>query len=250
MRIVAVPVLSDNYSYLLIDEENKVAGAVDPAEPEKVLAAARNEGVNVTSVLTTHHHWDHAGGNEQISQLLPSLEIYGGDDRIGALTKKVGEASQFKVGNIEVKVFFTPCHTSGHVLYYVPSIPAVFTGDTLFIAGCGRFFEGTPQQMYHALIEVAANLPKDTKVYCGHEYTVKNLEFAAVVEPENQKVKEKLEWARQQRAKSLPTIPSTIAEELEYNPFMRVNEPSLQKSLKVTDPIQAMSNLREKKNNF
>jgi len=256
MRIVEVPVLSDNYAYLLIDDEAQVAGAVDPAEPTKVLAAAKAQGVSIKSVLTTHHHWDHAGGNEEMKKLLPSVEIFGGDDRIGALSKKVQDQETFKVGSLEVKVFFTPCHTSGHVLYFVtdprhPSEPpALFSGDTLFLAGCGRFFEGTAEQMYHALIDVVSNLPGNTRVYCGHEYSVQNLLFARSVEPNNQKALDKLEWAKQQRAQDRPTIPSTIAEELEYNPFMRVRDSKLQASVSTQDPIQTMAQLRSLKNSF
>jgi len=256
MRIVQVPVLSDNYSYLVIDEETNLAATVDPAEPKTVIAAAKKEQVNLSAILTTHHHWDHAGGNEEMKNLLPTLEVYGGDTRIPALTKQVTEGDTFKIGNLSVRVFFTPCHTSGHVLYLIKNeknpnqTSALFTGDTLFIGGCGRFFEGTAQQMYHALCEVISNLPPKTEVYCGHEYTLKNLQFAKTIEPSNPSVLSKLEWANQCSQKGLSTVPSTIEEELTYNPFMRVNFPSVQSSVCSNDPIEVMSKLRTLKNDF
>jgi len=194
MRIVPVPVLEDNYSYLIIDDKTKHAIAVDPAQPEKVIAAAEKEGVEIKTVATTHHHWDHAGGNTEMKNKIPHLEILGGDDRID-LTRKVGHGDEYKLDDLHVRVYFTPCHTSGHVLYLVNSIgapqttSALFTGDTLFIGGCGRFFEGSAEQMDYALNTVVASLPHDTLIYCGHEYTVKNLEFALSLEPNNQDIK-------------------------------------------------------------
>eukprot|EP01102_Stenamoeba_stenopodia_P012797 TRINITY_DN4071_c0_g1_i2.p2 TRINITY_DN4071_c0_g1~~TRINITY_DN4071_c0_g1_i2.p2 ORF type:complete len:212 (+),score=43.64 TRINITY_DN4071_c0_g1_i2:359-994(+) len=195
MRVVPVPVLDDNYAYLIIDDKTKNAIAVDPAQPDKVLAAAEKEGVHIKAVATTHHHWDHAGGNTEMKKLLPQVEILGGDDRIDH-TRKVGHGDEYRLDDLHVRVFFTPCHTSGHVLYLVNNssngnsgAQALFTGDTLFIGGCGRFFEGTAEQMDYALNTVVAALPHDTLVYCGHEYTVKNLEFALSIEPDNQDIK-------------------------------------------------------------
>lgn len=263
MRIVQVPVLSDNIAYLIIDEKTGVAAAVDPAEPEKVLEAAKKEGATIKLVLTTHHHWDHAAGNPKMKEAIESLTIYGGDDRVDALTHKVGDGDSIKISdNIKVDVFSTPCHTTGHVLYLVSAgegqSKALFTGDTLFIAGCGRFFEGTASQMYHALLEVVASLPHNTEVYCGHEYTVQNLKFAVTVEPENEALTAKLEWAKARRDKGESTVPSTIAEELSYNPFMRVKEPAVRsfakktagKELESDDPVDIMAILRAAKNDF
>jgi len=254
MKVVQVPVLSDNIAYLLIDERAAVAAAVDPAEPEKVIAAAKREGVEIVCVMTTHHHWDHAGGNEALLGLIPNLPVYGGDDRIPKLTNKVGNGGAFMVGSIQVDVFFTPCHTTGHVLYVASGDAtqpkALFSGDTLFIGGCGRFFEGSPSQMYHALIEVVASLPKDTQVFCGHEYTEQNLRFALTIEPNNEALQHKYEWAKAQRARGDSTIPSTVTEELSFNPFMRVTEASVQEATKTHDPIEAMGTLRVLKNDF
>eukprot|EP00057_Strongylocentrotus_purpuratus_P032092 XP_786600.3 PREDICTED: hydroxyacylglutathione hydrolase, mitochondrial-like [Strongylocentrotus purpuratus] len=221
---------------------------------EKVLKAVEEEGVNLTTVLTTHHHWDHAGGNEKLVKLASGLTVCGGDDRIGALNKKVGHGDEFKVGNLQVRCLFTPCHTTGHICYFVqgdPSeAPVVFTGDTLFLSGCGKFFEGTPDQMYAALIEKLSKLPDNTNVFCGHEYSVSSLSFALSVEPDNVSIQKKLEWAKDQRAKKLPTIPSTLAEEKAYNPFMRVGAKSIQDHVGSTEPIEVMGRLRKEKDNF
>ncbi|KAL5982252.1 Hydroxyacylglutathione hydrolase cytoplasmic [Asimina triloba] len=155
-----------------------------------------------------------------------------------------------------IKFFSLACfisHTKGHISYYVSSEgvdPAVFTGDTLFVAGCGKFFEGTAEQMYQSLCVTLGSLPKPTRVFCGHEYTEKNLRFALVVEPENIKTKEKLSWAQHQRQPNLPTIPSTIAEELETNPFMRVDLPELQAKVGCHSPVETLKEIRQLKDNW
>lgn len=254
MKVVIIPALSDNYMYLVIDEATKQAGIVDPVDPDRVLTALKDEDVKLTSILTTHHHWDHAGGNENMVKKVSGLKVYGGDDRIGALNNKVSHDDEFKIGNLNVRCLFTPCHTSGHICYYItgPSgeEPSVFTGDTLFIAGCGRFFEGNPEQMHEALVKILGNLPDHTKVYCGHEYTVNNLKFAFQVEPSNAAIKEKMKWAESKRAENEPTVPSTIAEEKQYNPFMRVGQSSVQQHAGTDDSIATMAFIRKEKDNF
>jgi hydroxyacylglutathione hydrolase len=254
MKIVIIPALSDNYMYLVIDEATKQAGIVDPVDPDRVLTALKDEDVKLTSILTTHHHWDHAGGNENMVKKVSGLKVYGGDDRIGALNNKVSHDDEFKIGNLNVRCLFTPCHTSGHICYYVTGEsgeePSVFTGDTLFIAGCGRFFEGNPEQMHEALVKILGNLPDHTKVYCGHEYTVNNLKFALQVEPSNAAIKEKMSWAESKRTENEPTVPSTIAEEKQYNPFMRVGQSSVQKHAGTDDSVATMAFIRKEKDNF
>ncbi|XP_061741187.1 hydroxyacylglutathione hydrolase, mitochondrial isoform X1 [Nerophis ophidion] len=255
MRVELLPALSDNYMYLLIDTDTKEAAIVDPVEPVKVVEAVRKHGVRLTTVLTTHHHWDHAGGNEKMVKLIPGLKVYGGDDRVDALTKKVTHSHNFKVGSLNVKCLFTPCHTTGHICYYVTKDnssepPAVFTGDTLFVAGCGKFFEGTAEQMYKALIEILGRLPGETRVYCGHEYTVSNLKFARHVEPDNEVIQKKLAWAKEKCSNGEPTIPSTLEDEFTFNPFMRVKEKAVQDHVTQTNPIETMRRLRKEKDGF
>lgn len=254
MYVKIIPALQDNYMYLLVSEETKEAAIVDPVEPKKVFSVVKSEGVTLTTVLTTHHHWDHAGGNVELTSLIPGLTVCGNDDRIGALNRLVKSNDKIKVGDLSITAFETPCHTTGHICYYVESedksSKVVFTGDTLFVGGCGRFFEGTAEQMYHALCEVLATLPPETQVYCGHEYTLKNLAYAIHVEPGSQPIIEKTAWSQAKRDNNEPTIPSTIAEELTYNPFMRVSKPSVQAHAKTSDPISTMAFLREEKNSF
>jgi len=254
--VVVVPLLSDNYGYLIVDKANKIAAVVDPAEPDPIINSAKSHNLTITSVLTTHHHWDHAGGNEKLVEKLgQGIQVYGADQRIPKLTHMLKHNENFTIGNLKIRALFTPCHTSGHVLYYVEPLqetesPLLFTGDTLFIGGCGRFFEGTPQQMYDALFNVVGKLPHQTKIYCGHEYTIKNLQFALTVEPNNQHIKSKLDWAIEQRRKGVPTVPSTIAEELKYNPFMRVDQLDVAQSVGGGSPVQVMEKVRKRKDFF
>jgi len=257
MRVKIIPALTDNYMYLLVDETTKEAAIIDPVAPEAVLEAVKAENVSLTSVLTTHHHWDHAGGNKKLSELASNLSVYGGDDRIDALTEKVSHGDILTVGSLQVQCLFTPCHTTGHICYFVTSkdeseAPIVFTGDTLFLGGCGRFFEGTAVQMHKALIEILGELPNETKVFCGHEYSLQNLRFCAHVEPDNAQVKAKIEWCQEQRSMDppQPTVPSTIGEEKQINPFMRVNEAPVQAHAGKTDAVETMAAIRGEKDNF
>ncbi|CAA0811000.1 Hydroxyacylglutathione hydrolase cytoplasmic [Striga hermonthica] len=256
MQILHIPCLEDNYSYVIIDEATKEAAVVDPVEPHKILRIAQENGVELKLVLTTHHHWDHAGGNEKMKQLLPNIKILGGSvDNIKACTQKVENGDKLSLGaDTNILCLHTPCHTKGHISYYVTAKdgddPAVFTGDTLFIAGCGKFFEGTAEQMYQSLCTTLGSLPKPTRVYCGHEYTVKNLQFALTVEPENGKICEKLLWAEQKRKNGLPTVPSTIENELETNPFMRVDLPEVQEKVGCRSPVEALHEMRTRKDNW
>uniref|UniRef100_A0A069DYH6 hydroxyacylglutathione hydrolase n=1 Tax=Panstrongylus megistus TaxID=65343 RepID=A0A069DYH6_9HEMI len=252
MKIKVLPALGDNYMYLVVDESTKEAAVVDPVEPASVVKAVTDEGVKLTKVLTTHHHWDHAGGNKKMVKAIP-VPVYGGDDRIEALTDKVSDGYKLKIGQLDVECLSTPCHTGGHICYVVSNpgqSPAVFTGDTLFVAGCGRFFEGTADQMCTALLDKLGTLPDDTQVYCGHEYTTTNLKFAKTLEPNNSDVTEKLNWAEATRNQQKPTVPSTIGEEKKYNPFMRVKNQTLQKKCGCTDAVSTMQYVRRLKDNF
>nr|XP_033333596.1 hydroxyacylglutathione hydrolase, mitochondrial isoform X2 [Megalopta genalis] len=253
MKVRILPALQDNYMYLIIDEATQEAAIVDPVDPEAVLSVVKESNVNLTKVLTTHHHWDHAGGNEKLCKQMSNLQVYGGDDRIGALTNKVKHDDTFNIGGLKVQCLATPCHTTGHICYYITGNqdpPAVFTGDTLFAGGCGAFFEGTAEQMYKALIQILGSLPNETKVYCGHEYTENNLKFGKHVEPQNEAIIQKIESVRIQRENFHPSVPSTILEEKLTNPFMRVHEQSVMDHAKQIDPIKTMASLRREKNSF
>ncbi|KAL8274597.1 hypothetical protein Esti_001500 [Eimeria stiedai] len=258
-EVIPIPTLSDNYAYLVIDKKTKAAACVDPAEPEKVVAAAKEHGVTLHKCLCTHKHFDHSGGNVKIKKLIPEIEVVGSAyEETPGKTKAVTEGDTFLLGDLLVKALHAPCHTSGHMLYYMESRtdpnaqPIIFTGDTLFLAGCGRFFEGDASQMHRALMEKIGTLPAETLVYCGHEYSLANLQFAATIEPHNNALENKLDWARKQRAAGKPTIPSTIGEEKAYNPFMRVDKLEVQKAVGAPagDQVQTMHLLRERKNVF
>lgn len=258
MKIQVHPALSDNYMYLIIDEASGEAAVVDPVTPDTVLKAVQEAKVNLTTVITTHHHWDHAGGNEAlVQQAGKELKVYGGDDRIGALTHKVKHGDTLQVGSLNIKCLATPCHTTGHICYYVTppeqsqhQQSVVFTGDTLFLAGCGKFFEGTAEQMHAALIGTLSKLPDSTDVYCGHEYATSNLQFAMHVEPDNTTTKEKMTWVTKRREDGLPSVPSTIGEEKQYNPFMRVEEASMQQRRNTTSGVDTMRSLRQEKDGW
>ncbi|KDQ19494.1 hypothetical protein BOTBODRAFT_28070 [Botryobasidium botryosum FD-172 SS1] len=251
MRVVPVPVRSDNYAYLLIDENTNKAAVVDPFDVSKVKAAAVKEGVELISLLTTHHHQDHSGGNNYLAKAYPTATIYGGSHKSPAVTDIVKDGDAFTVGNdIKVKCMATPCHTQDSICYYVEDATrnqrGVFTGDTLFVAGCGRFFEGTAEEMHKAL-SYLGTLPDDTTTYVGHEYTKGNLAFGAHVEPENpgfEPLKKLVE------NNEITAGKSTIADEKKWNVFMRLDSPEIQKAVGKTDIIQVMDELRNQKNNY
>jgi len=263
LRILVVPVLSDNYAYLVIDREKGVAAAVDPAEPAKLMTAAAAEKVRITTVLTTHNHWDHAGGNEALAQQIKGLVVYGGKgDRAAAVTNEVGHGDAAPIagggGNVKVSVLFTPCHTPGHVCYVVDGGAkgprSVFTGDTLFVAGCGNFNAGTPKQMHTALCQhICGNdalLPPQSLVWVGHNYTRKNLAFAQTVEPGNAAIAAKIKWCEKHDAQGLPTVPSTVASERATNPFVRVGEAAVQQYAGAAcagDEVKTIASIRKKK---
>ena len=258
MAIIAVPQLADNYAYLVVDDSNNECGVVDCAEAGKVLDEVNRRGLKLTTVLPTHYHFDHVGGNQDLVKALPGLRVYGArneNGRIPAQTDSVDDGDAVVVGSLRGRVIGIPAHTNGHVAYYFPQLNAVFTGDTLFIAGCGRVFEGRAQTMVDSLAKLAA-LPDGTQVYCGHEYTEKNLRFALTLEPSNDALKRKYDWTRETRAAGKFTIPSTIGEEKLFNPFLRTDSAELRASLRKLDPsipddpVAIFARARELKDHF
>ncbi|KAJ1507280.1 hypothetical protein HMI56_000178 [Coelomomyces lativittatus] len=191
MKIYPIPCLQDNYAYLLVDESTHQAAAVDPVTPSEVIQAAKNLNVDLKMILTTHHHWDHASGNLRFTEKCP-VPVFGGDERIEALSNKVQDGDILKLGNIQIQAIETPCHTRGSISYYcsMGEHSALFSGDTLFIAGCGRFFEGDASTMLKSLSKLS-KLPTTTEVYCGHEYTAKDLKVKINDEAGEKKRKKK-----------------------------------------------------------
>jgi hydroxyacylglutathione hydrolase len=258
MAITIVTQLSDNFAYLISDDASRECAVVDCAEADKVLAAVKRDNLKLVAVLTTHWHGDHSGGNADIVGKVPGLRVFGAsaeNGRIPALTNPVADGDKFKLGSLEARVIGIPAHTNGHVAYYFPQLKAVFTGDTLFVAGCGRVFEGKAATMVDSLAKLAA-LPEDTKVYCGHEYTEKNLRFATTLEPNNQRIQTKHEWAKKVTSEGGHTVPSTIEDEKRTNPFLRTDSIELIANVRRhdpqigSDPISIFAKARELKDRF
>jgi hydroxyacylglutathione hydrolase len=238
MAITIVAQLSDNFAYLISDDSSGECAVVDCAEADKVLDAVKQHKLKLTAVLTTHWHGDHSGGNADIVRKVAGLRVFGAsaeNGRIPALTNPVADGDKFRIGALEARVIGIPAHTNGHVAYYFPQLKSVFTGDTLFVAGCGRVFEGNAATMVESLGKLAS-LPDDTKVYCGHEYTEKNLRFALTLEPNNQRLKAKHEWAKKVASEGGATVPSTIEDEKQTNPFLRTDSAELRTNVKRLDP--------------
>jgi len=232
MQVHLVPCLKDNYAYLVHREGSSDALVVDASEEGPVAEALGKLGLNPVAILATHHHVDHVGGNVGMLKRYPSLRVFGyasDRGRIPEQTDFLDDGQQFDAAGIGVKALHIPGHTLGAVAYVAEG--AAFTGDTLFAAGCGRLFEGTAAQMYESLNLKLGALPDDTKVYCGHEYTVSNLRFAETLEPNNREIAQKLAWAQARREKGEPTLPSTLAEERKTNPFLRVAEQDVVQAL-------------------
>jgi hydroxyacylglutathione hydrolase len=222
LTIHPVPLLSDNYGWLLRDEATGTVAVVDPSEAEGVEAALQPWGGRLDLVLLTHHHADHIGGAEELRQRHGCRIVGARADayRLPRLDQAVAEGDDVAVGESVARVMETPGHTHGHIAYFFPDTPALFCGDTLFSLGCGRLLEGTAEEMFASLRRIAA-LPGETRICCGHEYTESNLRFALTVEPHNPALLRRGEAVRALRARGAPTVPALLAEERDANPFLR-----------------------------
>ena len=239
MEVEIISCLKDNYSYLVIDKGNNSACVVDPSESEPIIEIIEKKKVNLKFILNTHHHYDHVGGNEILKKKFGAKIIAFKDDkhRIPFVDILLEDNEIWKNLNFEFKVFHIPGHTSGHICFYFYKDNIVFSGDTLFSLGCGRIFEGTYEQMYYSLNKFK-ELPKETKVYCGHEYTLQNSVFCATYDKNNDELNKKILEVKSKRDRNLPTIPSTIGEELACNIFLRAKN------------LKDFSKLRDLKDNF
>lgn len=238
MEVEIVPCLKDNYAYLLRAPGSDRVVIVDACETAPIQAALDTLDVPLGAILSTHHHPDHVYGNEDLAARYPGIEIFGSAHdrgRIPGQTRFVSDEEVIEVCGLTFRCLLVPGHTLGAVAYHGHG--AVFTGDTLFAAGCGRLFEGTPEMMHDSLNVKLASLPGETRVYFGHEYTASNLRFAAHVEPGNGAVTAKAQVVAALRAYGKPTAPSTLAEERATNPFMRVDSPEIRRSVATSIPV-------------
>ena len=245
--------LNDNYGFLIRDAASGAVATVDTPDPNSINDALSAEGWTLTHILNTHHHWDHAGGNLVLKDQW-GCEIIGpkGEaDKIPGIDRAVGEGDIVSFGASQARVFDTPGHTSGHVIYYFADDAAAFVGDTIFALGCGRLFEGTPAQMWKSLNKIAA-LPPETKLYCAHEYTQANAAFALTVDPDNEALRMRAKEIDALRADGVPTVPTNVERERATNPFLRAEDAGLQAAIGKTgaDAVEVFAETRRRKDNF
>jgi hydroxyacylglutathione hydrolase len=253
MNIEIIPCLNDNYSYLIHDESSGIVAIIDPSEFEPCNKIIDKNYKKLDFILNTHHHYDHVGGNEELKKKYHSTILGFEDDenRIPNIDKLLKDNQEFKIGNLIFTTIFIPGHTKGHIAFYLKKEKIVFTGDTLFSLGCGRVFEGTYEQMFQSLNKLK-NLPIDTKVYCGHEYTYKNLEFCLKFNPNNNFLKQKKNSIELNLKNQRPTIPSTIGDEIKTNIFFKYSDPDVKKALNSenSSDLEIFTKLRDLKDNF
>ena len=239
MRIQIIPCLQDNYSYLIIDEKKNIACVIDPSEADPIIEYLENNNIKLKFILNTHHHYDHVGGNKKLKEKYKAsvLGFKGDKERIPEIDILLNDQETWKYENFEAKIIHIPGHTLGHIGFYFYKEQSIFTGDTLFSLGCGKLFEGTYLQMFNSLMKLKV-LPKNTKIFCGHEYTKQNSKFCIAHDKNNEKLKAKINDMELKLKNGFSTMPSTIADELECNIFLKSNN------------VETFSKLRDLKDNF
>lgn len=257
MQVYRLSALFDNYIFLLHDPEQNMAAVIDPAEAAPVLRRLDELGAQLVAIFNTHHHMDHVGGNRQLRQRFPDICVYGGAQDRGRIPEQqvfLQEGDKVEFAKRMGDVLFVPGHTRGHIAYYFPpgvegETGELFCGDTLFAGGCGRLFEGTPTQMMDSLSKLRT-LPDNTRVWCAHEYTLKNLQFALTVDAENPDLQSRLTEVQSARQRSEATVPSWLGVEKRTNPFLRWEESKLQAAVKSQNSVQTFARLRGMKDQF
>ena len=253
MQLEIIPCLNDNYSYLIKDTQTDKVAIIDPSEFGPCDKKINQKYKKLDFILNTHHHFDHVGGNAELKKKYSSkiLGFEKDKKRIPEIDVLLNDGQEFKIGNLSFKTIFIPGHTSGHIAFYFEKEKIVFTGDTLFSLGCGRVFEGTYQQMFDSLNKIK-NLPEDTKIFCGHEYTKKNLEFCLKFNPNNHYLIDKEKEIEEKIKSQKPTIPSNLKDEIRTNIFLRCDDLDVKDALnlKKASDLEIFTKLRDLKDNF
>jgi hydroxyacylglutathione hydrolase len=253
MQITPISCLTDNYAYIIYDNETKTVGVIDPSEAAPIITFLKKKNLNLNYILNTHHHFDHIGGNVELKKKYKAKVIgFDGDKhRIPGIDKTLKDGDKWTFGNSLVKILHIPGHTLGHICFYFEKEKIAFTGDTLFSLGCGRIFEGDHEQMLRSLNKIK-KLPKNTKIYCGHEYTYKNAEFCTKYDGDNIDLKKKFEKIKKLRLKNLPTIPSVLDDELKSNIFLRCdqNDLKIKINMKNEEDFKVFKKVRDLKDSY
>ena len=253
MKILIIKCLNDNYSYIIFNPKTLLAAVIDPSEANPIINEIKKNNLTLKYILNTHHHYDHVGGNSRLKQKY-KCKVAGFEkdrDRIPEIDINLKNEQKWKNELFECEILHIPGHTSGHICIYIKEINALFTGDTLFSLGCGRIFEGSYTEMFNSLNKIK-NFPKNTEIYCGHEYTKNNSDFCLSIDSKNLKLINKINQIKNNIKNNKPTIPSILRDELECNIFLRTDNLEIQKQLGINsgDPIKTFTKLRDLKDNF
>ena len=253
MRITIVPCLTDNYAYIINDNNSKTTGVVDPSEAKPIISYLKKENLELNYILNTHHHFDHIGGNSELKKIYNAKVVgFEGDKhRIPGIDITIKDNEKWTFGNSIVKILHIPGHTLGHICFFFEKEKIAFTVDTLFSLGCGKIFEGNHKQILTSLNKIK-KLPKDTRIYCGHEYTYKNAEFFMKYDNNNKDLKKKFQKIKKLRSKNLPTIPSSLEDEIKSNIFLRCDKKDLKIKLnmKNQEDSKVFRKVRDLKDSF
>ena len=253
MQVIPIKCLSDNYAYIIHDKISKIVGVVDPSEAKPIISFLDKKKLKLNYILNTHHHFDHIGGNIELKKLYNAKVIgfYGDQHRIPGINIKLKDNEVWIFGDSPVKILHVPGHTLGHICFFFKKEKMVFTGDTLFSLGCGRIFEGDHKQML-ASLEKIKKLPKNTNIYCGHEYTYKNAEFCMKYDEGNINLRNKFEKIKKLRSRNLPSLPTTLADELNSNIFLRCDQKDLKIKLNMVnrEDLEVFKKIRDLKDTF
>ena len=253
MLIIPILCLTDNYAYIIYDDNSKTTGVIDPSEAKPIISFLKKENLKLNYILNTHHHFDHVGGNIELKKIYNAkiVGFEGDKHRIPGIDITIRDKEIWNFGNLTTKIFHIPGHTLGHICFFFEKEKIAFTGDTLFSLGCGRIFEGDHKQMFSSLNKIK-KLPKDTKIYCGHEYTYKNAKFCIKYDYNNVHLKKKFEKVKKLRSSNLPSLPTNLEDELKSNIFLRCDQNDLKTKLnmKNQEDLEVFRKIRDLKDSF